>query len=76
MIGSSNTAKEVPALSSTLVDVIGSDIENLYVVLSALPTQTSPDRRVKNFVVASDVVPTSMSFILIWATAAVFERGT
>ena len=76
MIGSSNTAKEVPPLSSTLLDVTGSVIENLYVVFSAAPTQTSPERRVKNFVVESLVVPTSISFIFIWATAAVFERGT
>ena len=45
-------------------------------VLSELPTQTSPERSVKNFVVLSFVAPTFISPIRIDAVAAVFERGT
>ena len=76
LIGSSNCAKDVPPLSITLVDVIGSGIENRYVVLLAAPTHTRPARRVKNFVVLSLVAPTFISPNFIVAIAAVFERGT
>ena len=76
MIGSSNCAKDVPPISLTLVEVTSSGNENRYVVFSALPTQTRPERRVKNFVVLSLVGPTFISPIVIVAVAAVFERGT
>ena len=76
MIGSSNWANDVPPTSFILDETIVSGIENLNEVFSALPTHTSPVRSVKNFVVLSFVIPTSISPILIVAVAAVFERGT
>ena len=76
LIGSSNCAKDVPPISITLVEVTSSGIEKRNVVLFALPTQTRPERNVKNFVVLSFVAPTFISPILIVAIAAVFERGT
>ena len=76
MIGVSNCANDVPPMSLTLVETTSSGNENLYVVFSTLPTQASPERRVKNFVVLSFVVPTFISPILIDAVAAVLERGT
>ena len=76
MIGSSNWAKDVPPISLTLDETTVSGNENLNVVFSALPTHVSPERSVRNFVVLSFVVPTSMSPILIVAVAAVFERCT
>ena len=45
-------------------------------MFSALPTQTRPERSVKNFVVLSFVGPTFISLMRIDAVAAVFERGT
>ena len=63
-------------MSLTLDDVISSGIENRYVVPCVLPTQTSPERRVRNFGVLSLVAPKFISPILIVAIAAVFERGT
>ena len=76
MIGSSNCAKDVPPISLTLVETISSGIEKRYVVFSELPTQTSPARSLKNFVVLSFVAPTFISLNRIVAVAAVFERGT
>ena len=76
MIGSSNCAKDVPPISLTLVEVISSGIDKRYVVFSTLPTQTRPERSVKNLGVLSFVVPKLISLILIVAIAAVFERGT
>ena len=76
MIGLSNFAKEVPPTSTTLVEVTSSGTEKRNVVFSTLPTQTRPERRVKNFVVLLLVGPTFISPIVIVAVAAVFERGT
>ena len=76
MIGSSNCAKETPFISITLVEVMSSVIENRYVVFSDAPTQTRPERSVKNLGVLAFVVPKFISLILIDAVAAVFERGT
>ena len=66
----------MPPMSTTREDVISSGIEKRYVVFSELPTQTRPERRVKNLGVLSLVVPTFTSLMLIVAIAAVFERGT
>jgi hypothetical protein len=63
-------------MSLTLVEVISSGIEKRYVVFSELPTHTRPERNVKKRGVLSFVVPKLISPILIWAIAAVFERGT
>ena len=57
MIGSSNFAKDVPPISTTLDDVISSGIEKRYVVFSLFPTHTRPERRVKNLGVLLFVVP-------------------
>ena len=76
LIGSVNCANEVPPISLTLDDVISSGIEKRYVVPWELPTQTSPERRVKNLGVLSSVVPKFISPMVIVAVAAVFERGT
>ena len=76
MIGSSNCAYETPFISTTLVEVVVSVVENRYVVFSDAPTQTSPDCSVKNLGVLEFVVPKFISLILIDAVAAVFERGT
>ena len=62
-------------MSVTLVEVTSSGIENLYVVFSTLPIQTSPERSFKVFGVASVVGPKSTSPNLIVAVAAVLERG-
>ena len=76
MIGVSNCAKDVPPMSLTLVETTSSGNENLYVVFSTLPTQASPERSVKNFVVLSFVAPTFISPILNYAVAAVLlESG-
>ena len=45
-------------------------------VFATLPTQTSPERSVKNLGVLSFVDPKLTSPILIVAIAAVLERGT
>ena len=63
-------------MSITLVEVTLSGSENLKVVFSTLPIQTSPARSFKNLGVASVVVPKSTSPNLIVAVAAVLERGT
>ena len=76
VIGSSNCAKDVPPISTTLVEVTLSGIEKRYVVFSELPTQTSPALSFKNFVVLSFVAPTFISLSRIVAVAAVFELGT
>ena len=76
MIGSSNWANDVPPTSTTLVEIISSGTEKRYVVFSALPTQTKPERNFKYFVVLSFVTPTFISFKVTVAVAAVFERGT
>ena len=65
----------MPPISVILVDVISSGIENLYVVFSMFPIQTSPERSFKVFGVASVVGPKSTSPNLIVAVAAVLERG-
>ena len=63
-------------MSLILDETTSSGTEKRNVVLSELPTTTNPFCNVKNLVVASFVVPTFISPILIFAIAAVFERGT
>ena len=66
----------MPLTSLTLEEVISSGIEKVKVVFWTAPTETSPERSVKNLGVESFVVPIFTSLILIEATAAVLERGT
>ena len=76
MISSSNWAKEDDPICTTLEEVISSGIENLKVVLSLFPTQIRPALNLIKDGVLSFVGPRFTSSSLIFAVAAVLERGT